>query len=65
LNSTLIEISKTGKREIQNMKTTVFESVEQKFNLDFQIKDLINKEVFLDCPQKVRRYLGAFLWKEK
>jgi glycosyltransferase involved in cell wall biosynthesis len=46
LNSTLTEISKIGKSEIQNMKTTVFESVEQKFNLDFQIKDLINKEVF-------------------
>lgn len=46
LNSTLIEISKTGKSEIQNMKTTVFESAENKFNLDFQIKDLINKDVF-------------------
>jgi glycosyltransferase involved in cell wall biosynthesis len=46
LNSTLIEISKTGKSKIQNMKTTVFESAENKFNLDFQIKDLINKDVF-------------------
>jgi glycosyltransferase involved in cell wall biosynthesis len=46
LNSTLIEISKIGKSEIQNMKTTVFESAEQKFNLDFQIKELINKGVF-------------------
>lgn len=46
LNSTLIAISKTGKSEIQNMKTTVFESAEHKFNLDFQIKELINKGVF-------------------
>lgn len=46
LNSTLIEISKTGKSEIQIMKTTVFESAEHKFNLDFQIKELINKGVF-------------------
>jgi hypothetical protein len=23
------------------------------------------KRSFLDCPQKVRHYLGAFLWKEK
>lgn len=46
LNATLIEISKTGKSEIQNMKTTVFESAEYKFNLDFQIKELINNGVF-------------------
>ncbi len=46
LNSTLIEISKKGKNSIQTMKTKVFESAEHKFNLDFQIKDLINKEVF-------------------
>jgi hypothetical protein len=46
LNSTLIEFSKIGKSEIQNMKTTVFESAEQKFNLNFQIKELINKGVF-------------------
>jgi len=46
LNSTLIAISKTGKIKIQNMKATVFESAENKFNLDFQIKELINKGVF-------------------
>ncbi len=46
LNSTLIAISKIGKSEIQNMKTTVFESAEHKFNLDFQIKELINEGVF-------------------
>lgn len=46
LNSTLIEISNTGKSEIQSMKTTVFESAKHQFNLDFQIKELINKGVF-------------------
>jgi glycosyltransferase involved in cell wall biosynthesis len=46
LNSTLVAISKTGKIEIQRMKTEVFESAEHKFNLDFQIKELINKGVF-------------------
>jgi hypothetical protein len=29
-------------------------------------KNIIKKEVLiLNCPQKVRHYLGAFLWKEK
>lgn len=46
LNSTLIEISRKGKGSIQIMKTKVFESAEHKFNLDFQIKELINKDVF-------------------
>lgn len=46
LNASLIEISKIGKSEIQRMKTRVFESAENQFNLDFQIKDLINKGVF-------------------
>jgi hypothetical protein len=46
LNTTLIEISKTGKNEIQTMKKEVFDSAEKHFNLDFQIKDLINKNVF-------------------
>jgi glycosyltransferase involved in cell wall biosynthesis len=46
LNSTLIEISNTGKSEIQRMKRTVFESAEHQFNLDFQIKELIDKGVF-------------------
>lgn len=46
LNSTLIEISKTGKESIQMMKKDVFDCAENKFNLDFQIKELIEKDVF-------------------
>ena len=46
LNSSLIEISKTGKSEIQKMKQHVFDTAENHFNLDFQIKDLIHKNVF-------------------
>jgi glycosyltransferase involved in cell wall biosynthesis len=46
LNSSLKEISKTGKSEIQTMKSTVFDTADKHFNLDFQIKDLINKGVF-------------------
>jgi len=46
LNTTLIEISKTGKSEIQTMKKQVFDSAEKHFNLDFQIKELINKGAF-------------------
>lgn len=46
LNSSLIEISKTGKSEIQKMKQDVFDTAENHFNLDFQIKDLIHKNVF-------------------
>jgi glycosyltransferase involved in cell wall biosynthesis len=46
LNSSLIEISKIGKSEIQKMKQHVFDTAEHHFNLDFQIKDLIYKKVF-------------------
>ena len=46
LNSILIEISKTGKSEIQKMKKQVFERAEKNFNLDLQIKKLIKKDVF-------------------
>lgn len=46
LNIALKEITKIGKSEIQTMKLKVFESAEHKFNLDFQIKELINKDVF-------------------
>lgn len=46
LNSSLKEISKTGKSEIQTMKSTIFDTAEKHFNLEFQIKDLINKGVF-------------------
>ncbi|PVX45899.1 glycosyltransferase involved in cell wall biosynthesis [Flavobacterium sp. 103] len=46
LNTALIEISKTGKEPIQMLKKQVFDYAENHFNLDFQIKNLINKEVF-------------------
>jgi glycosyltransferase involved in cell wall biosynthesis len=46
LNITLIEISKAGKSEIQTMKQQVFDCAQDNFNLDFQIKNLINKGVF-------------------
>ena len=46
LNATLIEISKTGKSEIQTMKKQVFDSAEKNFNLDLQIKNLIQKNIF-------------------
>jgi glycosyltransferase involved in cell wall biosynthesis len=46
LNATLIEISNTGKETIQTMKQQVFDTAENHFNLDFQIKNLINKGVF-------------------
>jgi glycosyltransferase involved in cell wall biosynthesis len=46
LNSSLKEISKTGKNEIQMMKKNIYETAEKLFNLDFQIKNLINKDVF-------------------
>ena len=46
LNQVLIDISKTGKEPIQKRKKKVFECAEKRFNLDFQIKELINKRVF-------------------
>lgn len=46
LNTTLFEISKIGKSEIQTMKKQVFDCAEDNFDLDFQIKELINKGVF-------------------
>ncbi|MBK0369614.1 glycosyltransferase family 4 protein [Flavobacterium agrisoli] len=46
LNNALIEISKTGKETIQIMKQKVFDTAKKRFNLDFQIKYLINKKTF-------------------
>ena len=46
LNSCLIEISKTGKQSIGSMKKQVFDCAEKNFNLDFQINELIKKDVF-------------------
>nr|WP_314895792.1 glycosyltransferase family 4 protein [uncultured Flavobacterium sp.] len=46
LNATIIEISKIDKQQIQMMKKQIFENAKNNFNLDFQIKELIEKEVF-------------------
>ena len=46
LNTSLIKISETGKKEIQTMKKQVFDVAEKNFNLDFQIKNLINEGLF-------------------
>ncbi|MBF2707245.1 glycosyltransferase family 4 protein [Flavobacterium soyangense] len=46
LNVTLKEISKEGKDKIQTMKKQVFVYADNNFNLDFQIKELIEKGVF-------------------
>jgi len=46
LNTALVQISKTGKNQIQTMKKQVFDYAENHFNLDTQIKDLIDKEAF-------------------
>ncbi len=46
LNSTLNEISTTGKQPIQEMKQKVFDCAQNQFNLDFQIKELIHKNCF-------------------
>lgn len=46
LNTALITISEIGKETIQLMKKQVFECAESKFNLDFQMKKLINNGVF-------------------
>ncbi len=46
LNASLIEISKEGKDKIQTRKKQVFEYAENNFNLNFQIKELIENGVF-------------------
>lgn len=46
LNATVIEISKIDKEKIQLMKKQIFENAKNNFNLDAQIKELIEKEVF-------------------
>lgn len=46
LNSTLIEISEIGKNQIQLMKKQVFIHATLNFNLDNQMKTLINKDLF-------------------
>ncbi|MDD5149154.1 MAG: glycosyltransferase family 4 protein [Flavobacterium sp.] len=46
LNSFLIEISKTGKVQIQMMKKQIFDYAQTNFDLNYQIKELIKKGVF-------------------
>jgi glycosyltransferase involved in cell wall biosynthesis len=46
LNSSLVEISKKGKESIETMKKQAYDCAEKNFNLDFQIKELIKKDVF-------------------
>lgn len=46
LNSALNKISKEGKERVQTMKKQVFDYAENNFNLDIQIQELIEKEVF-------------------
>lgn len=46
LNATLIEISNTGKEQIQKDKKKVLEFAVNNFNLDLQMKELIKKGVF-------------------
>jgi glycosyltransferase involved in cell wall biosynthesis len=46
LNNKLDEISILGKTAIQNRKKVIFEIAETNFNLDSQMKDLIEKGVF-------------------
>lgn len=45
LNTTLIEISKTDKKQIQTIKNHVFDYSKNNFNLDFQIQKLLEREV--------------------
>jgi glycosyltransferase involved in cell wall biosynthesis len=46
LNATLIQISKTGKLEIYELKKQIFNHAQIHFNLDLQMKQLIEKRVF-------------------
>jgi hypothetical protein len=46
LNATLIEINTTGKEQIQLMKKIVFDHTRIHFNLNNQMKELIEKKVF-------------------
>jgi glycosyltransferase involved in cell wall biosynthesis len=46
LNERLIEISKLNKSELDLMKKAVFKQSEKVFNLDVQIKELIEEKVF-------------------
>ena len=46
LNDALTKISETGKNEIQNMKQIIFQHAKSNFNLDQQMKNLIESNAF-------------------
>jgi glycosyltransferase involved in cell wall biosynthesis len=46
LNATLVQISETGKIKINDMKKQIFNHAQIHFNLDCQMKGLIEKELF-------------------
>ncbi len=46
LNATLTQISKTGKLKINDMKKQIFNHAQIHFNLDLQMKQLIEKRLF-------------------
>ena len=46
LNSTLLQISELGKGEIQKMKKDIFLHAKSHFNLDQQMKELIENNAF-------------------
>jgi glycosyltransferase involved in cell wall biosynthesis len=46
LNKKLVEISKLTKSELEEMKKRIFTDSQRIFNLDFQVKNLIKKNVF-------------------
>ena len=46
LNKILVEISKLTKSELEEMKKRIFINSQNNFNLDYQVKNLIEKDVF-------------------
>jgi glycosyltransferase involved in cell wall biosynthesis len=46
LNKILVEISKLTKSELEEMKKRIFINSQNNFNLDYQVKNLIKKDVF-------------------
>ena len=46
LNASLVQISKTGKLKIDDLKKQIFNHAQIHFNLDLQMKQLIEKRVF-------------------
>jgi hypothetical protein len=46
LNKILVEISKLTKSELEEMKKRIFINSQNNFNLNYQVKNLIEKDVF-------------------